>query len=173
MADETNPYIYVIEDEEAISQLICMYLNKSDMTASPFYNAEDALAKLDGDRKPDLIILDLNLPGMSGFDFLQELKKKYTGIRSYLILSYIPGEKKESDTEFYSNFDNIIYPSLERIPPRYAILKRNEWMIDNSDFLIAYVGHNWGGAYKTLQYAKKKNHITTYNIYDQENANEK
>ena len=38
MADETNPYIYVIEDEEAISQLICMYLNKSDMTASPFYN---------------------------------------------------------------------------------------------------------------------------------------
>lgn len=116
--------------------------------------------------------------GKGAFDLLcvsvvEKLKKKYTGIRSHLILSYIPGEKKESDKEFYSNFDNIIYPGLERIPPRYAILKRNEWMIDNSDFLIAYVGHNWGGAYKTLQYAKKKNHITTYNIYDQENANEK
>ena len=88
MADETNPYIYVIEDEEAISQLICMYLNKSDMTTSPFYNAEDALAKLDGDRKPDLIILDLNLPGMSGYDFLQELKKKYnTDMPTVMILS--------------------------------------------------------------------------------------
>ena len=32
-------------------------------------------------------------------------------------------------------------------------------MIDKSDFLIAYVEHNWGGAYRTLEYAKKKKHI--------------
>lgn len=115
--------------------------------------------------------------GKGAFDLLcvsvvEELKKKYTGIMSHLILSYIPGEKKESDKEFYSNFDNIIYPGLERIPPRYAILKRNEWMIDNSDFLIAYVGHNWGGAYKTLKYAKRRPHITIYNVHNQEKTNE-
>lgn len=88
MAEDTNPYIYIIEDEESISQLICMYLKKSDMIPAPFYNAEDALSKLEGDRKPDIIILDLNLPGMSGFDFLQELKKRYnTDMPTVMILS--------------------------------------------------------------------------------------
>jgi len=88
MIEETNPYVYVIEDEVSISQLICMYLNKSDISTSPFYNAEDALEKLKGDRKPDLIILDLNLPGMSGFDFLQEIKKTYnTDMPTVMILS--------------------------------------------------------------------------------------
>lgn len=77
MEKEIKPYIYVIEDEESISKLICMYLNKSEILTSPFYNAESALEKLDIDRKPDLIILDLNLPGMSGFEFLQKIKEKY------------------------------------------------------------------------------------------------
>ena len=73
-----QPYVYVIEDEESISQLICMYLSKSDIGTKAFYNAEDALANFDKDRKPDLVILDLNLPGMSGFDFLNELKSRFT-----------------------------------------------------------------------------------------------
>ena len=61
-------------------------------------------------------------------------------------------------------FDESIYPDIEKTPPRFAIVKRNEWMINNSDFLIAYVEHNWGGAAKTLEYAKKKKHIKTINI---------
>lgn len=83
-----KPYIYVIEDEEAISKLICMYLNKDNMKTKPFYNAEDALAAIQNDRHTDLIILDLNLPGMSGFDFLEELKKMYgTKLPDVMILS--------------------------------------------------------------------------------------
>lgn len=47
---------------------------------------------------------------------------------------------------------------IEKTPPKFAIIKRNEWMIDKSDFLIAYVEHNWGGAYRTLEYAKKQSY---------------
>lgn len=85
---ENNPYIYVIEDEESISKLICMYLNKSNINTTPFYNAEDALTKIKNDKFPDLIILDLNLPGMSGFDFLEELKKIFpSNMPTVVILS--------------------------------------------------------------------------------------
>ena len=66
-----NPYIYIIEDEEAISKLISLYLSKSGMTSAIFSTAEDALDSLKADKRPDLIILDLNLPKMSGFDFLE------------------------------------------------------------------------------------------------------
>lgn len=68
----------------------------------------------------------------------------------------MPGKKKQFDIDFYNTFDDTLYPEIEKVPPKFAIIKRNEWMIDKSDFLIAYVEHNWGGAYRTLEYAKRK-----------------
>ena len=84
----STPYIYVIEDEESISKLITLYLTKEQMESKAFLNAEDALKELNNGKQPNLIILDLNLPGMSGFDFLEELKKLYQkDIPSVMILS--------------------------------------------------------------------------------------
>lgn len=84
----STPYIHIIEDEESISKLITLYLAKEKMDSKAFFNAEDALKELNSGKQPNLIILDLNLPGMSGFDFLEELKKKYQkDIPSVMILS--------------------------------------------------------------------------------------
>ncbi len=84
----STPYIYIIEDEESISKLITLYLTKEKMESKAFFNAEDALAELKTGKQPNLIILDLNLPGMSGFDFLEEIKKIYKkDIPSVMILS--------------------------------------------------------------------------------------
>lgn len=83
-----TPSIFVIEDEESISKLIELYLTKEEMEATTFFNAEDALKELKDGKKPNLIILDLNLPGMSGFDFLEELQKFYNSeLPSVMILS--------------------------------------------------------------------------------------
>lgn len=81
------PLIYVIEDEESISRLVCMYLSKSEMETKAFFNAEDALEKLRTHEKPDLVILDLNLPGMSGFDFLEQFRKEFDKTTPVMILS--------------------------------------------------------------------------------------
>ena len=53
-------------------------------------------------------------------------------------------------------YDSVIYPPLEKVPLKFAINKRNEWMIDQSDFVIAYVEHSYGGAYQSFGYAKRK-----------------
>lgn len=73
--DNKKSLVFVIEDEESISKLICLYLSKSDINTKAFYNAEDALKELENGTNPDLIILDLNLPGISGFEFLERIKK--------------------------------------------------------------------------------------------------
>ncbi|MCR4631394.1 MAG: response regulator transcription factor [Treponema sp.] len=73
--NSSNPYIYVIEDEDSLSKLICLYLEKSEMNVRAFSNAEAALDSLKNDNVPDIILLDLNLPGLSGFDFLKKLKE--------------------------------------------------------------------------------------------------
>ena len=70
----------------------------------------------------------------------------------------MPKEKDEFDSTL-EIFDGTIYPDIENVPPRFAIIKRNEWMVKQSDFMIAYVNYPWGGAYKTLQYAERKKNI--------------
>lgn len=85
--ENIKPCVFVIEDEESISRLICMYLEKSDILPEPFYNAEDALKKLSEGTKPDLLLLDLNLPGMSGFDFLQQFRDMFKSTIPVMIVS--------------------------------------------------------------------------------------
>lgn len=81
---------------------------------------------------------------------LREKKKLYPQIELILVIPYLNTSR---DTLGY---DNTVYPPLESIPPRYAIPKRNQWMVEVSDVVIAYVLHNWGGAATTLQYARRK-----------------
>ena len=63
-------------------------------------------------------------------------------------------------------YDGTTYPPLEKVPPRYAIMKRNEWMVCESDVVISGVTHSWGGAAKTLEFAQKKGKVIfQYPIY--------
>ncbi len=53
-------------------------------------------------------------------------------------------------------YDDIIYPPIENAPLRFAIVKRNEYMVDIADLLICFVERKYGGAYRTLLYAGRK-----------------
>ena len=64
-------------------------------------------------------------------------------------------QKRKND--ILNVYDSIIYPPLENVPYKFAISKRNQWMVQQSDFIIAYVSTHFGGAYKTLLYAHKQN----------------
>lgn len=80
--------IYIIEDITEMSNLVAMYLSKTGMIPCVFSTAEAALEALQGTgSRPDLIILDLNLPGMSGFDFLKCVAQKHLTTAPVIILS--------------------------------------------------------------------------------------
>ncbi len=66
--------ILVIEDEPDLARLTGIYLEREGMTCALAPSAEDALARLASERF-DLVILDLNLPGMDGFEFLRRLRR--------------------------------------------------------------------------------------------------
>ena len=98
------------------------------------------------------------LGGYGAFDSLaatalQKLKETYPHIKAVLVLAYL---NRGIDTSCY---DSTTYPPLEKVPPRYAILKRNEWMVSESDVVISGVTHSWGGAAKTLEFAQQKKKI--------------
>lgn len=96
------------------------------------------------------------LGGYGDFDVMaamavKELKAEYPQIKSIIILPYLT---KKYNSELY---DCSVYPELERIPKKAAIIKRNEYMVNKADIVISYVKYTYGGSYKTLEYAKKKN----------------
>ena len=95
------------------------------------------------------------LGGYGSFDSVaagavKEAKQQHPEIHSTLVLPYL-------DRTFNEDlYDYSTYPPLEEVPRRYAISRRNEWMVDQADVVIAYVDHGWGGAAKTIEYAKRK-----------------
>ena len=103
------------------------------------------------------------LGGYGDFDEIcalvcRELKREYPCIEVVYVTPYMSmsEQAKIKDMQMRGMFDASIYPPIENTPPRFAILKRNEWMMTNADVIIAYVTHNYGGAYKSLEVAKRK-----------------
>ena len=85
---------------------------------------------------------------------LRLIKKSYPQIDYSVVLAYMPREKKELD--FYDYSDTIFPDGLENTPPRFAISRRNEWMIKNSDYVVTYVKYIVGGAAKFKSLAQSK-----------------
>lgn len=83
-----------------------------------------------------------------------ELKKAGNKCETVFITPYLNIPKKLKDK--LNLFDQIIYPPLEDVPFKYAILQRNKWIVDQSDLIISYVKRDYGGAYSALLYAKTK-----------------
>lgn len=67
--------ILVVDDEESIVQLIAYNLRRAGYDVISALNGEDGLA-LARSEQPDLVILDLMLPGMDGFDVCKELRRE-------------------------------------------------------------------------------------------------
>jgi CheY-like chemotaxis protein len=65
----------VIEDDTSTRQLVCQMLQKDGWTVMEAENGRVGLERVAA-RCPDLILLDLMMPGMDGFDFLDELRER-------------------------------------------------------------------------------------------------
>ena len=85
-------------------------------------------------------------------------KRKYPDVKLTLVLPYF-SNKLNRDKEYYVSFyDDVIIPT-EVVGCHYkeAIKKRNQWMIDNTLYVISYIRKNEGGAFSATNYAKKNN----------------
>lgn len=69
--------ILIVDDEHEIADLVELYLKNENYSVLTFYTAKEALACIET-KKLDLAILDLMLPGMSGFSLCQKIREKHT-----------------------------------------------------------------------------------------------
>ena len=70
--------VLVVEDEAALRMIIRRNLERRGIAVTEARTAAEALAAL-GERTPDLLLLDINLPDRTGWDVLRDLRR--TGAR--------------------------------------------------------------------------------------------
>lgn len=68
--------ILIVDDDSNIAELISLYLTKECFQCEIAENGESALLKHE-QFKPDLMLLDIMLPGMDGYDVCREIRKQY------------------------------------------------------------------------------------------------
>ncbi|MBQ7133167.1 MAG: hypothetical protein IJO20_01580 [Ruminococcus sp.] len=88
---------------------------------------------------------------------LRKSKSEFPHIDYCVVLAYLFSN---------SRFDYpTLYPEgIESIPRKYAISYRNDYMLKQSDFVVAYITHNSGGAYRFFSLAKNQGK-TCINLY--------
>src|ERR1700743_2055205 len=81
--------ISIVEDNEKLRGTLARVLNRADgfRCVSQYPNAEDALKDLP-EIKPDVVLMDINLPGMNGVECVRELKKLLPKVQVMMLTVY-------------------------------------------------------------------------------------
>ena len=82
---------------------------------------------------------------------LKELVRIYPHVQYAVVLERMP--QKRDELEDFS--DTMLPEGIEAVHPRFAISWRNRWMLRQSDFVVAYVTHSWGGAAQFVAEARR------------------
>ena len=69
-------HVWIVDDDEEMSHAIGLMLNLLDCDTTSFFNVRSAVQRLLTGKIPDLIILDVNLPEVSGLDMLEFLRRR-------------------------------------------------------------------------------------------------
>ena len=86
------------------------------------------------------------------YSVLKELKAKYPHIRYTVVIAYMPDEHIK---EVYGE-DTLFPDGMESVSKKFAISKRNDWMIQQSGFVVCYVHKITGGAAKFREKCVRK-----------------
>ena len=99
-----NKKILVVEDELKIRNVISMYLKKEGFCVLETGNGLEALTITEKE-KPDLIILDIMLPGMSGYEICKRIKSNKNTKNIFIIILSAKGQEWEKSEGYHVGAD--------------------------------------------------------------------
>ena len=125
MAEMSKKKILIVDDDENIAELISLYLLKECFDTEIAGNGEEAIEKVKS-YHPDLILLDIMLPGIDGYDVCREVRKSSN---VPIIMLSAKGEVFDKVLGLKIGADDYIvkpFDSNELVARVQAILRRSE-----------------------------------------------
>jgi CheY-like chemotaxis protein len=127
---ENKRKILVVDDEPDNTSIFSMSLEDGGFEVDAFTDPLLALSKFKSDHKKyDLLILDIKMPDMNGFELYEEIRKIDNKVKTCFLTAYGEGYTEE----FGRRFSSSINVSFIRKPIRvYDLVKKvNEMMVVN------------------------------------------
>ncbi len=137
MINNNSKKIYVVEDEPDIRETLVYNLNREGFKVSEFSDAETCLDKIKNEL-PDLIILDLMLPGMSGLDLCKEIRADKDLSQLSIIMLSAKGEEVDRIVGFELGADDYVtkpFSVRELILRVKVILKKQSNLTDHEGLI--------------------------------------
>ncbi len=134
----THEKILLVDDEEDILELLSYNLKREGYLTVGVLTGEDALQKIETDR-PDLMILDLMLPGVDGLEITRKLKSNQKTARIPIIMLSAKGEESDVVTGLELGADDYI---TKPFSPRIliarvkAMIRRNRSPAEDTEEVI-------------------------------------
>jgi len=91
-----QPFIAVVDDDIAVRESLESLIRSVGMEVRVFGSAEEFLNSVDG-RKPDCLVLDVRLPGMSGFELQHHLVARKCKVPVIFMTAHGYDERARSD----------------------------------------------------------------------------
>jgi FixJ family two-component response regulator len=88
------PSVAIVDDEEAIRKALSRLLRASGLEAESYANGQEFLDAA-AERRPDCVVLDLHMPGMSGLQVLRKLKAAGQRLSIVVITAHDEPETRE------------------------------------------------------------------------------
>ncbi len=148
--------ILVVDDDTNISELISLYLNKEGYETKEVANGKLAVEVFE-EYRPDLVLLDIMLPGMDGYDVCKEIRKtsrtpiimltakgevfdKVLGLElgadDYMVKPFDP---KELMARVKAVLRRNVLPVVEEKPKNRIVL--DQLIIDKDNYSVTYEGN--------------------------------
>ena len=83
------------------------------------------------------------------------MKKHYPNIKNIMVMSYHPQE----NFSLPQYFDESVYLLERSVMPKFAVFYTNQAIVQQADFIVSGVVHDWGGAWTACNYARKQKKI--------------
>lgn len=92
--------ILVVDDSDSMRKLVLRYLarNENVTIVGEACNGNEAIVKVE-ECKPDIVLLDMSLPGMSGIEITRKIKSIMPNIRIYIFSAYEVNEFRELELD--------------------------------------------------------------------------
>jgi two-component system response regulator ResD len=129
MVEQPHPCasVLVVDDEPTIGEIVSRYLERAGYDAEVVLDGPAALAAF-GRRRPDLVVLDLMMPGVDGFEVMRRMREQQ-GARVAIILLTARGEESDRITGLQLGADDYVvkpFSPAELVARVGAVLRRHD-----------------------------------------------
>lgn len=130
--------VLLVDDEKEFVETLADRLEMRDLQAKTAQNGEEALSAVDKE-EPDVIVLDIKMPGIDGIEVLRRVKKAYPNVEVIILTGHGSKEHEEAARTFGA-FDYLKKPvDLDKLVARIknAFTQRKK-KLDNAFMAAAF-----------------------------------